>query len=52
MHRLFFWIPHSIRNVLTKFKNCSQPDQPVGELDQPVHYFLFLGTTVRALGIV
>ena len=36
VHRLCFWFPHSIRNVLKNFQNCSQPDQLVGELDQPV----------------
>ena len=32
----FFWFPYSVRNVLKKFQNCSQPDRPVGELGQPV----------------
>ena len=32
----FFWFPYSLRNVLKNFQNCSQPDRPVGELDQPV----------------
>ena len=31
-----FWFPYSVRNVLKNFQNCSQPDRPVGELDQPV----------------
>ena len=31
-----FWFPYSIRNVLKTFQNRSQPDRPVGELDQPV----------------
>ena len=31
-----FWFPYSVRNVLKKFQNCSQPDRPVGELNQPV----------------
>ena len=31
-----FWFPYSVRNVLKKFQNCSQPDRPVWELDQPV----------------
>ena len=30
-----FWFPYSIRNVLKNFQNFSQPDRPVGELDQP-----------------
>ena len=33
----FFWVPYYVRNVLKKFEICSQPAQPVGELDQPVH---------------
>ena len=32
-----FWIPDSMRKILTNFKNCSQPDEPVGKPDQPVH---------------
>ena len=32
----FFWFPHSVKNVLKNFQNCSQLDRPVGELDQPV----------------
>ena len=31
-----FWFPYFVRNVLKNFQNCSQPDLPVGELDQPV----------------
>ena len=34
----FFWFPYSVRNVLKKFQNCSQPNRPVGELDQPVFF--------------
>ena len=52
MHRLFFWIPYSLRNFLNIFENCSQPDRLVREPDHLVHYVLFSGTTVRALGIV
>ena len=37
VHRLFCWIPYSIRNVLKNFENYSQPVQPVGKSDQPVH---------------
>ena len=33
VHRLFFWIIYSIRNVLKKFEKCSQPDLPVWEPD-------------------
>ena len=52
MYHLFFWIPFSMRNFLTNFKNCSQPVRLVGEPDQLVHYVLFLGIAVRELGIV
>ena len=31
-----FWFPYSVWNVLKNFQNCSQPDQPVGEMDHPV----------------
>ena len=34
----FFSFPYSVRNVLKNFQNCSQPDRPVGELDQPVFF--------------
>ena len=33
VHHLFFWIPYSIRNVLTNFENRSQLARPVGEPD-------------------
>ena len=36
----FFWFPYSVRNVLKNFQNCSQPDPPDGELDQPVFWVL------------
>ena len=49
---VFFWIPYSIRNVLINFDNCSELARPVGEPDKPVHYVLFSGKIVRALGIV
>ena len=35
--RLFFWIPDSLRKVLTNFESLSQPDELVGKPDQPVH---------------
>ena len=35
--RLFFWIPDSMRKILKNFENFSQPAEPVGELDKPVH---------------
>ena len=31
-----FWFPYSVRNVLKNFQNCSQPNRPIGGLDQPV----------------
>ena len=34
-----FWFPYSVRNVLKNFQNLSQPDRPVGELDQLVFGF-------------
>ena len=37
MHRCFFRVPFSVRNVLKKFEIFSQSAQLVGELDQPVH---------------
>ena len=37
VHRLFFFIPYSVRNVLINFEKCSQPAQLVGEPDQPIH---------------
>ena len=37
VHLLFCWIPYSVRNVLKKFENFSQLDQPIWELDQLVH---------------
>ena len=36
LYTIFFWFTYSVRNVLKNFQNCSQPDRPVGELDQPV----------------
>ena len=34
---LFFWIPDSLRKVMTSFESLSQPDDLVGKSDQPVH---------------
>ena len=34
---LFFWIPDSLRKIMTNFENFSQLAEPVGKLDQPVH---------------
>ena len=36
LYTVFFLFPYSVRNVLKIFQNCSQLDQPVGELDQPI----------------
>ena len=33
---VFFWIFDYVRKVLTYFENLSQPDEPVGKLDQAV----------------
>ena len=33
----FFWIPYYVRKILKFFENFSQPDEPVGKPDQPVH---------------
>ena len=41
-----------MKRILTNFENFSQPVGLVGKPDQPVHYVLFSGTTVRVLGIV
>ena len=41
VHRWFFWVPYFVRNILKNFEICSQPAQPVGELDQPIHYVFF-----------
>ena len=35
--RLFFWIPNSLRKVLTNFEILSQPSELFGKPDQPVH---------------
>ena len=37
VHPLFYGIPYYVRKVLTNFENRSQPVEPVGESDQPVH---------------
>ena len=34
---LFFWIPDSLRKVLTNFESLSQQDELVGKPDQLVH---------------
>ena len=41
-----------MRKVLTIFEIFSQPDGPVGKLNQPVHWVRFAGTTVRVLCFV
>ena len=37
-----FWVPYSVRNVLTKFDIFSQSDRPIGKLNQPLHQGFFL----------
>ena len=44
--RLFCWIPDSVRKVLKNFEIFSQPARPVGKLNQPVHWVMFVGTAV------
>ena len=52
VHHCFFWVPYSMRNVLENFGICSQPDRPVGDLDQPVHEgFFFQGYQLRHLSL-
>ena len=51
-HRLFFWIPDSLRKVLTNFDNFSHLAQLVRKPDQLVHEIQFSRTTVRALCLV
>ena len=34
------------------FENFSQSDELVRKPDQPIHYVMFSGTTVRVLGII
>ena len=34
---VFFWIPDSLKKVLTNLESLSQPDELVGKPDQPVH---------------
>ena len=43
---VFFWIPNSVRKVLTNFEVFSQPDGSFGKPNQPVHWVLFAGTVV------
>ena len=33
----FFWIPDFVRNILKNFENCSEPAEPVGKPDLPIH---------------
>ena len=37
----FFWVPYSVRNVLTKFDIFSQLARPVGKLNKQVHLGFF-----------
>ena len=41
IHRCFFWVPYSVRNVLTKFDIFSQLARPVGKLNKQVHWGFF-----------
>ena len=49
---LFFWIPDSIRKVLTSFEIFSQPAGPVGKPNQLVHYVQFFEIAVLVLCFV
>ena len=49
---LFFWIPDSLRKVLTNFETLSQSDGLVGKPDQPVHWVQFSGIEVWVLCFV
>ena len=42
--RLFFWIPNSMRKVLTSFEIFYQPSGPVGKPNHPVHWVKFSET--------
>ena len=48
----FFWIPDSVSKVLKSFEIFSQPAGPVGKLNQPLHWVLFVGTAVWVLCFV
>ena len=37
LYSLFFSILDYVRKIMTNFENYSQPDEPVGKPDQPVH---------------
>ena len=41
MHRFFFGVPYSVRNVLRKFDIFSQSARPVGKLNHPVRRVFF-----------
>ena len=49
---LFFWIPESIRKVLTSFEIFSQPAGPIGKPNQLVHYVQFFEIAVLVLCFV
>ena len=48
----FFWIPDSVRKVLTSFKIFSQLNGPVGKPNQPVYWVIFAKTVVWVLCFV
>ena len=50
--RLFCWIPNSMRKVLKSFEIFSQPAEPVGKPNQPLHWVMFAETAVRVLFFV
>ena len=50
--RLSCWIPDFVRKVLTIFEIFSQPDGPVGKLNQQVHWVHFSETSVWVLFFV
>ena len=41
IHRCFFKVPYSVRNVLTKFDIFSQSARQIGKLNQPVFRVFF-----------
>ena len=46
---LSYWIPDSVRKILTSFEIFSQSTGPVGKPNQPIHWVQFPGTTVWVL---
>ena len=50
--RLSCWIPDFVKKVLKIFEIFSQPDEPVGKSNQPLHSFQFAGMAVLVLCLV